>query len=314
MSEAATPTATPTKRLPPSPCVGICMMDDDAGLCVGCGRDRNEIANWISLDDDQKVAIWNVLPARMAQLGATSFRLAPEPDQIAAFVRQTLDERAGSWVMGATGASASFDTKETVDVSEDNDWVTGRAADGQGVRVKKHERMRAFGLTLGDEQKRMMAVALVIPKGRAKLEQNESVTTVGQDENAIDAAKQSATLTDLATGRIYSRVLLRTCDAENNNEVKPFLVQSSDGVADQVLPLLNRADFIVETALGRIESNRSDTIELVASPIAQEVDGNGNCKPVDLDGFDNIQLSKAFAIGAVFHAHDPYWLIGRLTP
>ncbi|MEM7748429.1 MAG: DUF1289 domain-containing protein [Pseudomonadota bacterium] len=313
MNDAA-PAATTTKRLPPSPCVGICTMNDDAGLCTGCGRDRNEITNWISLDDDQKVAIWNALPGRMAQLGATSFRLAPEPDQIAAFVRETLDHRAGRWVMGSTGASASFDAKEIVDVSEDTDWVTGRAEDGHGVRVKKHDRMRAFGLTLGDEQKRMMAVALVIPRGRAKLDQNESVTVVGPDENAIDPTKRSATLTDLATGRTYSRVLLRTCEAENNNEVKPFLVQSPDEVTDQVLPLLNRADFIVETALGRIESNRSDTIELVTSPVVQEVDADGNLKPAELDGFDDIQLSRAFAIGAVFHAHDPDWLVGRLTP
>ncbi len=281
---------------------------------MGCGRDRNEITNWISLDDDQKVTVWNALPGRMAQLGATSFRLAPEPDQIAAFVRQTLDERAGRWVMGSTGASASFDATEIVDVSEDADWVTGSAADGHGVRVKKHDRMRAFGLTLGDEQKRMMAVALVIPKGRAKLEQNDGVTAIGPDDNAIDSTKRSATLTDLATGRLYSRVLLRTCEAESNNTVKPFLVQSSGEAADQVLPLLNRADFIVETALGRIESTRSDTIELVASPVSQEVDADGNIKQADLDGFDDIQLSKAFAIGAVFHAHDPDWLIGRLTP
>ena len=314
MSEAATTTATTTKRLPPSPCVGICTMNDDAGLCIGCGRDRNEITNWISHDDDQKVAIWNELPGRMAQLGATSFRLAPEPDQIAAFVRKTLEDKAGRWVMGSTGASATFDTASTIAISEDDDWVTASSGDGQGVRVKKHDRMRAFGLTLGDEQKRMMAVALVIPRGRAKLEPAESVANVGQDQHAIDPVKQSATLVDLAFGRTYSRVLVRTSDAEENNAVRPFLVDSKETSAEQVLPLLNQADIIVETALGRIESNQAITIELTAPPAKQESSVEDNLTPPDLDRFDNIQISRAFAIGAVFHAHDPAWLVGRLTP
>lgn len=314
MSETAAPTTTPAKRLPPSPCVGICTMNDDAGLCLGCGRDRDEITNWISLDDDSKIGIWNELPGRMARLGATSFRLAPEPDQIAAFARQTLDDRAGRWVMGSTGASASFDTKDVIDVSEDNDWVTGRAADGQGVRIRKHDRMRVFGLTLNDKQKRMKAVALVIPRGRARLDQNTTAAMVGQDQDAIDQANRSASLFDLAVGRAYSRVLLRTSEAEAGETVKPFLVHPATLTTAQALPLLNRADIIVETALGRIENSRADTVDLVSRSHSDDSTTDESLTDNSLDRFDGIVISQAFAIGAVFHAHDPDWLVGRLTP
>jgi predicted Fe-S protein YdhL (DUF1289 family) len=43
-------------------------MDDASGLCVGCGRTLDEIALWSVLDDDDKRAVWALLPARLAQL------------------------------------------------------------------------------------------------------------------------------------------------------------------------------------------------------------------------------------------------------
>ena len=314
MNQSVSPPSTPAKRLPPSPCVGICTMNDDVGLCLGCGRNRDEITGWISIDDDSKIKIWKELPERMAQLGATSFRLAPEPDQIAAFARDTLDQRAGRWVMGSTGASASFDAKNVIDVTENDDWVTAHSSDGQVVRIKKHDRMRAFGLTLGDESKRMKAVALVIPRGRAKLEQSDTMTMLGQDLDAADATNQAATLFDLAVGRTYSRVLLRARVGKASNVFQPLAGQPFASITGQLQPLLNRADIVVETALGRIESDQLNALELVASTPIEEGTADNSLTKNNLDRFENIKISQAFAIGAVFHAHDPAWLVGRLTP
>lgn len=44
-------------------------MHEPSGLCVGCGRTLDEIALWSVLDDDDKRAVWALLPERMARLG-----------------------------------------------------------------------------------------------------------------------------------------------------------------------------------------------------------------------------------------------------
>lgn len=31
---------------PPSPCTGICTVDNTRALCLGCGRSLDEIARW----------------------------------------------------------------------------------------------------------------------------------------------------------------------------------------------------------------------------------------------------------------------------
>jgi predicted Fe-S protein YdhL (DUF1289 family) len=43
-------------------------MHEPSGHCIGCGRTLDEIALWSVLDDDDKRAVWAVLPARMAAL------------------------------------------------------------------------------------------------------------------------------------------------------------------------------------------------------------------------------------------------------
>lgn len=52
----------------PSPCKNICVMDEPSGLCTGCARTLDEIALWSVLDDDDKRAVWALLPQRWAQL------------------------------------------------------------------------------------------------------------------------------------------------------------------------------------------------------------------------------------------------------
>ena len=37
-----------------SPCIDICTIDYKAGVCIGCNRTLEEIANWSSFNDIQK--------------------------------------------------------------------------------------------------------------------------------------------------------------------------------------------------------------------------------------------------------------------
>ena len=51
-----------------SPCKNICRMHEPSGHCVGCGRTIDEIALWSVLDDDDKRAVWALLPQRLTAL------------------------------------------------------------------------------------------------------------------------------------------------------------------------------------------------------------------------------------------------------
>jgi hypothetical protein len=41
----------------PSPCVGVCRIDPDTGLCQGCARTLDEIAGWQSYHADEKLRV-----------------------------------------------------------------------------------------------------------------------------------------------------------------------------------------------------------------------------------------------------------------
>ena len=51
-----------------SPCISVCRMSDNSGLCMGCFRTGDEIAGWSSAGDDGKRAIWTLIEQRMTGL------------------------------------------------------------------------------------------------------------------------------------------------------------------------------------------------------------------------------------------------------
>ncbi len=53
------------RKKPSSPCINVCVLDAATGLCQGCGRTREEIGRWGSLDEPQRRAIMAILPERL---------------------------------------------------------------------------------------------------------------------------------------------------------------------------------------------------------------------------------------------------------
>jgi predicted Fe-S protein YdhL (DUF1289 family) len=51
-----------------TPCLNICLLDQDTGTCIGCGRTLSEISQWAAMSDARRRAIMAALPARMASL------------------------------------------------------------------------------------------------------------------------------------------------------------------------------------------------------------------------------------------------------
>ena len=60
---------------PPSPiktpCVKVCVVDGESGLCMGCYRQLNEVAAWARFTDEERERILAELPSRRS-------RIAPE--------------------------------------------------------------------------------------------------------------------------------------------------------------------------------------------------------------------------------------------
>ncbi|MET0272393.1 MAG: DUF1289 domain-containing protein [Phenylobacterium sp.] len=58
-------------RPPPpikTPCIKVCVVDGESGLCLGCYRKLSEVAGWTRLTDAERDAILEALPARRSQI------------------------------------------------------------------------------------------------------------------------------------------------------------------------------------------------------------------------------------------------------
>jgi predicted Fe-S protein YdhL (DUF1289 family) len=49
----------------PSPCVSVCTMNPQSGLCRGCFRSLEEIADWAMQSPEGQRAIWQHVAQRM---------------------------------------------------------------------------------------------------------------------------------------------------------------------------------------------------------------------------------------------------------
>ena len=47
-----------------SPCIDICTIDPESGLCIGCGRTPEEINDWNSNDNVEKKQILTKIKTR----------------------------------------------------------------------------------------------------------------------------------------------------------------------------------------------------------------------------------------------------------
>jgi|LauGreSuBDMM15SN_2_FD.fasta_scaffold745123_2 predicted Fe-S protein YdhL (DUF1289 family) len=50
-----------------SPCVRICTLNEDK-LCIGCGRNIEEIKNWTTFSDDCKNTVKSQLKGRLSEI------------------------------------------------------------------------------------------------------------------------------------------------------------------------------------------------------------------------------------------------------
>ena len=51
-----------------TPCIKICVVDPETQFCIGCGRTRDEIADWIGMTAEARHDVMSELPDRVASL------------------------------------------------------------------------------------------------------------------------------------------------------------------------------------------------------------------------------------------------------
>lgn len=56
------------RETPLTPCVQICVIHEDTGICTGCWRTRAEIAGWSRMTDAERRALMDTLPSRASRL------------------------------------------------------------------------------------------------------------------------------------------------------------------------------------------------------------------------------------------------------
>jgi uncharacterized protein len=67
-----------------TPCVKICVVEPETGICIGCGRTRMEIAGWIAMDPVERRNIMAALPGRVATLTLRKTRRGGRRGRLAA--------------------------------------------------------------------------------------------------------------------------------------------------------------------------------------------------------------------------------------
>lgn len=60
-----------------TPCIRVCSLDAEVGLCAGCGRTAEEIADWLRLSEEERLRIMAELDDRIRRAYAALAEGAP---------------------------------------------------------------------------------------------------------------------------------------------------------------------------------------------------------------------------------------------
>ena len=245
-------------RLLPSPCIGICQIDQTTGWCIGCGRNGDELTGWGDLPVSAQEAVWAQLPARLRQLqqpmrvlpwnaGALLERLA-----VLTFLPGTV------WSIGVVGASAELLATRDAElaVAVGGNELIARHPNGR-LRVRSVAGLRGF-VQRGAEG---AEIALAVHVSRLKETMPEVVTDLGPDRNALHESGRTERLVDLGLGCADGiRFCVRTGD--------PALEAALRAAVGKPLFATDLPARLMETSPTRVLTSPVARIEVTA-PIAQ---------------------------------------------
>ena len=63
-------------RATATPCVQVCIVDGQSGLCLGCYRTLGEIGGWTGFSEEKRATLIAELPARRVRIDPAKLGLA----------------------------------------------------------------------------------------------------------------------------------------------------------------------------------------------------------------------------------------------
>jgi len=234
--------------LPPSPCMGVCRIDEASGLCTGCARTVEEIAAWRDAGPDALDRIWAALPKRRARLGLRLYRLGWGAEAIRDFVIGTLRDGGGAWMFGEVSVALSSQAS----LAFDGDRIEAVGATG-ALRFEVSGQLRAFAVR--DAAGGREAIVLAAARGRARMEGAPGLAALGTDSGALREADRGLALYDTGAGGAFARLLVRTEDAGLMRDLEPRIGQPWPAIRAALGDRLHAARpvRIAATLLGRAE-------------------------------------------------------------
>lgn len=236
-----------------SPCLGLCRIDEQLGLCVGCARTGAEIAVWREAPAGFRQKVWAELPARRACLGSNLYRLDWAAKDLRYFILDTLRPAGGAWTSGGHGANVEFhlDEHEICRVQIGQDSVCAVSPRGAiSFRLGDHIRALSFSAAAGQE-----IIVLAVPRGKAQPFLGDGLVRVGPDQEAVREEDRHEILYDLGVDRSAAGFGFRTgnpklmakLDAAVGSDWRQVLRLIHDGV-QRASPT-----FVARNSIGRIE-------------------------------------------------------------
>ena len=238
-----------------SPCIGICRMDSETRLCLGCARTAEEISVWRKAAPEARDRIWAELPARRERLGLNIHRLDWTPKRLAAFVQETLRPNAGTWVMGLYGAVAEFligeREKTAIEVSGDQITATTERA---AIRLTMSDGVRALQIGANSEHSESLIV-LAVRRPDAQVTARTAIARIGADTDAVRPVNRDETLYDFGLGSSAAQFCIRSGDEALIRDVDCVVGQPWTNALPLIGPRIvsNSPARIVVSPIGRIE-------------------------------------------------------------
>jgi predicted Fe-S protein YdhL (DUF1289 family) len=288
----------------PSPCIGLCEMND-AGYCLGCARNSFEIGMWRDGAEVWRRSVWKALPKRLDALGVTVRRLRTSGADILDFIEDSLNEAAGTWVLGVYGGVGEFnrDPEEPVAIARGADEivaVTDRAA--LRLRAPRTARLLAIGGGRGrDAPPRAYCLATQVE--RVSLPVTDVLTGLGADTAAIRPDDRGAAIFDVGLGRDKARFCVRSGDPDVLNVLRAAEGSPLRDLFARAGPTLLRHSptRVVETGLGRVEVDTPIPPPGGASPPGPHTHLLPDHLAQGVDVPPGLAIPEAYAVGAVFY-------------
>src|SRR5664279_3020015 len=151
-----------------SPCTGLCRIDSDTGLCLGCARTADEISMWGQGPEENRRRVWAELPDRRRRLGLGLHRLGWTSRDVRTFIASTLRYGGGTWVSGIYGAVAEFSigNDEPIDLDVSESVITAATSRG-AIAFRPTPRIRAFAFGSSPDPARSDVIVLAIARAHA---------------------------------------------------------------------------------------------------------------------------------------------------